>query len=156
MTDLTRGACSADPSPRTAATTYLTWDWPVTLRHNQIWLDLRHEAVALIIPTLLATDVTRILHQRRCPTPVLAHPYVPEHRVLAGEHFGVALPWPPTALRLSREIDLLGALHTALANGASPQPDEACRGRFGGLGAPVGGVETVTGGPVRCMNRSKR
>ena len=40
------------------------------------------------------------------------------------------------------------------SNGASPQPDEPCRGRLGGR-APVG-AETVTGGPARCMNRSKR
>lgn len=147
MPDVTKDVANVDPCPRTAATTYRAWDWPVTLRHDQISLDLRHEAVALIIPTLLATDVTRILRQRRCPTPVLAHPYVPEHRVLlAGEQFGVALPWPstvhrvtgslllpptatprgpvtwvqppePHALRLSREIDLLGALRTALAGG---------------------------------------
>ena len=40
-----------------------------------------------------------------------------------------------------------------IPNGASPQPDESCRcgRRFRGL-RPVG-VETVTGGPVRCMNR---
>ena len=42
------------------------------------------------------------------------------------------------------------------SNEASPQPDEACRGRLAGRGLRSGGVETVTGGPVRCMNRSKR
>lgn len=144
MADVTEGA---DTSPLATATAYRTWDWPVTLRHDQIWLDLRHEAVALVIPTLLATDVTRILTQRRCPPPVLAHPYAPEHQVLlAGEQFGIALPLPPTVhrvtgslllppsatargpvtwvrppephpLRLSREIDILGALRTALAGG---------------------------------------
>ena len=38
-------------------------------------------------------------------------------------------------------------------------PDEACRGGVGvgaPVGAPVGGIGTVTGTPVRCMNRVER
>ena len=41
----------------------------------------------------------------------------------------------------------------ATPNGASPQPAQACRGRVGLEGSGRCGVETVTGGPVRCMNR---
>ncbi|MGH3846550.1 MAG: hypothetical protein ACRDS0_34810, partial [Pseudonocardiaceae bacterium] len=92
----------------------------------------------------LAEQVTAILNQRRCPPLVLVHPDTPERRVLlAGEPYGVGLPWPsevrrvggtvslpPTktargpvswvyppeadALRLCREVDVFGALRTAL------------------------------------------
>ncbi len=40
-------------------------------------------------------------------------------------------------------------------NGASPQPDESCRGRLGWAGSGRVG-ETVTGVPIRCMNRLER
>ena len=76
---------------------------------------------------------------------VLAHPYAPDHHmVLTGERFGSPLPWPPDvyqvtgavmlpptmticgpitwvrspskdSLRLSREIDVFGALRTVLS-----------------------------------------
>lgn len=49
-------------------------------------LNLEPDLVALITPIVLATQVTAILTRRRCPPPVLAHPYAPEHQVLlAGE-----------------------------------------------------------------------
>ncbi|MGH3883986.1 MAG: hypothetical protein ACRDRY_10030 [Pseudonocardiaceae bacterium] len=129
-----------------AAASYQGWGWPVTLRRDQIWLALDHDVVALVVPALLAVDVAAILSTRRCSPLVLAHPYAPEHRVLlAGERYGVALPWPlgvcritgnvllpptltargpvtwvhpprPDALRLSREIDLIAALRTAASN----------------------------------------
>ncbi|MGH3777964.1 MAG: hypothetical protein ACRDRR_19895, partial [Pseudonocardiaceae bacterium] len=82
---------------------------------------------------------------RRLACPLsLVHPDTPEHRVLlAGERYGVALPWPPgvhrasgtlplpptktargavtwvhppeaDALRLCREVDVFAALRTAL------------------------------------------
>lgn len=84
---------------------------------------------------------------------VLTHPYAPEHRVmLAGEPYGVMLPWPPgvhritgtlllpptvtprgpltwvcppqpDALRLCREIDILAALRTALIDPPAFQRD---------------------------------
>jgi hypothetical protein len=74
----------------------------------------------------------------------LAHPYTPEHHILlTGERYGVTLPWPPQvhqvtgvlllpptvtsrgpitwtnppredSLRLCREIELFGAVRTAL------------------------------------------
>ncbi|MGH3918244.1 MAG: hypothetical protein ACRDSG_04250 [Pseudonocardiaceae bacterium] len=137
---------SVEAGPLAAAASYQGWGWPVTLRRDQIWLALDHDVVALVVPALLAVDVAAILSTRRCPPLVLAHPYAPEHRVLlAGERYGVALPWPlgvcritgnvllpptltargpvtwvhpprPDALRLSREIDLIAALRTAASN----------------------------------------
>lgn len=125
---------------------YQRLGWPVTLRRNQVTLslDLDVDAVALVIPTALATEVIEILIRRRCPPPVLAHPALPDHRVIiAGERFTVPLVWPtgvhrvtgtlllppsitaygpvcwacpprPDALRLCREIEVLAALRTAL------------------------------------------
>ncbi len=120
------------------------WGWPVTLHRDQVRLSLHREVSALTIPIPLCTKVTEILTRRRCAPPVLAHPYTPEHRiVLTGERYEVMLPWPyqvhrvtgvlllpPTvtprgpitwvrppeedSLRLCREIDLFGALRTAL------------------------------------------
>jgi len=140
----TTGDTGVDTDPLAATTGYRAWGWPVTLRRDQISLNLDGDTVALIIPAPLATEVTTILTQRRCPVPVLAHPYAPEHRILlVAERFGVALPWPPgvhqiigtlllpptvtprgpitwaqlpdlDALRLSREIDVLAALRTVL------------------------------------------
>ncbi len=137
-------AISSDTRPLAAAVCYRMWGWPVTQRGDQVWLDLQPDTVALIIPAPLAEQVTTILRQRRSPPLVLIHPDTPEHRVLlAEERYGVALPWPPgvhrttgifplpptmtphgpiawaqppdgDALRLCREIDVFGALHTAL------------------------------------------
>jgi hypothetical protein len=127
----------------------------VTLHRDQVRLSLHGDVSALIIPVPLGTEVTRILTQRRCAPPVLAHPYAPEHHILlTGERYGVPLPWPPQvhqvtgalllpptltprgpvtwahsprqdSLRLCREIDLLGALRTALSEcppGSPPLP----------------------------------
>ncbi|MCA1695768.1 MAG: hypothetical protein LC749_14140 [Actinobacteria bacterium] len=135
---------SSDTRPLAAAVGYRVWGWPVTSRGDQVWLRLEPDAVALVVPVLLAERVTAILTQRRCPPLVLVHPDAPEHRVLlAGEPYGVGLPWPtgvhrvggtvslpPTktargpvtwvyppeadALRLCREVDVFGALRTAL------------------------------------------
>lgn len=120
------------------------WGWPVTCHRDQTRLSLHHDVSALTIPIPLCTKVTEILTRRRCVPPVLAHPYTPDHRiVLAGQRYDVTLPWPhqvhrvtgvlllpPTvtprgritwvrppgkdSLRLCREIDLFGAVRTAL------------------------------------------
>lgn len=135
---------SGDTRPLAAAVGYRVWGWPVVLRGDHVWLNLEPDTVALIIPVLLAEQVTTILIQRRCPPLVLVHPDTPEHLVLlAGERYGVALPWPtgvhrgtgtfplpPTmtprgpvtwmyppeedALQLCREVDVFTALRTAL------------------------------------------
>ncbi|MGH3804926.1 MAG: hypothetical protein ACRDTD_33235 [Pseudonocardiaceae bacterium] len=136
----------AGTTPLAAATCYRAWGWPVTLRRDQVWLGLGDDVVALAIPVSLAPQVTAILRQRRCPPPLLAHPYAPEHQVLvAGERYGVSLPWPPgvhrvtatlllpptmtlrgpitwihppepNALRHCREINVAAAVRTALSD----------------------------------------
>lgn len=135
---------SAGTSLSAGGATYQEWGWPVTLHRDQARLSLHDEVSALAIPVPLDTEVTETLTRRRCAPPVLAHPYAPEHHiVLSGERYGVTLPWPrqvhlvtgflllPPAvtprgpitwirrpqkdsLRLCREIDLFGALRTAL------------------------------------------
>jgi len=47
-------------------------------------------------------------------------------------------------------------MNTPRSNGAAPQPNKSCRGRLGLEGLRSDGVETVTGVPVRCMNRLQR
>jgi hypothetical protein len=123
---------------------YQDWGWPVILHRDQVRLRLHRDVSALAIPIPLGTQVTQILTQQRCAPPVLAHPCTPEHHILlTGERYGVTLPWlpqvhqvtgvlalPPTvtprgpitwtqppeenSLRLCREIDLFGAVRTAL------------------------------------------
>ncbi len=132
----------------TGGSCYQQWDWPVIVHHDQVRLSLYRDVSALAIPIPLSTEVTQILHQRRCAPPVLAHPHTPDHHILlTGERYGMPLPWPsqvhqvtgvlllpptitprgpitwihpprPDSLRLCREIDLFGALRTAL--NASP------------------------------------
>jgi hypothetical protein len=128
---------------------YQGWGWPVMLHRDQVLLSLHREVSAVAIPLSLCTEVLEVLTRRRCAPPVLAHPYAPENRiVLTGERYGVRLPWPaqvrgitgvlllpPTvtargsitwtrvpredSLLLCREIDLFGALRTALSESAS-------------------------------------
>ncbi len=91
---VTTGDTRVDTDPLAATAGYRAWGWPVILRRDQIRLNLDGDTVALIIPVLLAAEVTAILAMRRCPVPVLAHPYAPEHRILlVAEHFrgGAAL-----------------------------------------------------------------
>jgi hypothetical protein len=143
---------SAGTGLAAAGNTYQDWGWPVIVHRDQVRLSLHHDASALAIPIPLGTEVTQILTQRRCAPPVLAHPYTPEHHILlTGERYGVILPWPaqvhritgilalpPTAtprgpitwtrppgadsLRLCREIDLFGALRTALTDAPPGDP----------------------------------
>ena len=89
-------ACAGTAAEPVMATShYHALGWPVTLRRNQVLLSLGNHAVALIIPTTQATDVTALLITRRCPAPVLTHPHVTQHRIIvAGAPFGVPLPWP--------------------------------------------------------------
>lgn len=93
---VTTGHTRVELDPLAASVSYRMWGWPASLHRDQIRLNLDGDVVALIIPILLAAEVTEILAQRRCPVPVLAHPYAPEHRILlVAERFGVVLPWPP-------------------------------------------------------------
>lgn len=125
-----------------AGVAYRRLGWPIGLRGTEVSLNLEvdADAVALLIPTGLATEVAEILIRRRCPPPVLAHPALPDYQViLAGEPFPVPLNWPvgvhrvtttvllppsatvygpvcwvrppvPDALRSCREVDVLAAL----------------------------------------------
>ncbi|MGH3771587.1 MAG: hypothetical protein ACRDRW_09360 [Pseudonocardiaceae bacterium] len=137
-------ATTVGSGPQGAAVAYQAWGWPVTLRGNQVWLNLEPDTVALTIPLPLAERVTAILNQRRRPPLTLTHPDAPGHWVLlAAERHGVALPWPrsvywatgtlplpPTmtprgpitwtyppeadALRRCREFEVFAALRTAV------------------------------------------
>lgn len=123
---------------------YDLWGWPVTRHDDVVQLSMDGDASAIAIPIPLSIEVTRILIARHCAPAVMAHPYASEHHmVLTGERFGALLPWPPgvyqvtcslmlpptktpcgpitwvqppseDSLRLSREIDVFGALRTAL------------------------------------------
>jgi hypothetical protein len=125
---------------------YRALGWPVTTRGADILLTLGREATALLIPAVLAEPVREILTARRSTPAVLVHPYAPDYQVLlAGERYGVPLPWPngvhevtgalplppsPTprgpviwqqlppqhALPGCREIDVLAALRTQLSS----------------------------------------
>ncbi|HXT44782.1 MAG TPA: hypothetical protein VN748_11820 [Pseudonocardiaceae bacterium] len=124
---------------------YQAWGWPVSAHRGLIQLRLDCDASAIAIPIPISAEVTQVLTTRHCVPAVLAHPYAPEHHmVLTGERFGATLPWPsgvyevtgavmlpPTktlygritwvqppsqdSLRLSREIDVFGALRTVLS-----------------------------------------
>ncbi|MGH8920652.1 MAG: hypothetical protein ACRD0H_20350 [Actinomycetes bacterium] len=126
------------------ATTYQVWGWPVTVCGDQVLLTVGVEVTALVLPAGLAEAVTAILASRDRRAPVLVNPDAPKDRVLlAGEPYGVALPWPtrvrivtgtlplppsatpsgpvrwqrrPTTPDLTecREIDIFGAVHTTL------------------------------------------
>jgi hypothetical protein len=130
---------------------YQAWEWPVTQHADQIRLRLGREASAIAVPIPLSAELIQILTARRCTPAVLAHPDSPEHHiVLAGEGYGVMLPWPPSvhqvtgvlmlppsmtprgpitwiqppckdSLRLSREIDVFGALRAALKSSPSAE-----------------------------------
>lgn len=128
---------------RSAGVAYRELGWPVIQCRNQVALDLSVDldAVALVFPALLGTEVADILVRRHCSPPVLAHPYLPAHRIiLAGDRCPVSLPWPagvhritdtlllpptvtargpifwvhpprPQSLRRCREIDVFGVLY---------------------------------------------
>ncbi|MDQ2790952.1 MAG: hypothetical protein M3Y73_15050 [Actinomycetota bacterium] len=136
--------CGSGGSGQLDLATYQAWGWPVTQQCDQIRLSLECEAAAIAIPIPLSTELIRILAARHCASPVLAHPDVPEHHImLAGERYGVTLPWPPGAhqvagalmlpptmtprgpitwiqppnedsLRSSREIDIFGVLRSVV------------------------------------------
>ena len=74
------------------------------------------------------------------------------------------VPWIACASsRSSDQRDRPGQLAQRRAGAGAHNPSRAApharrrasAGRVG-VGAPAGGIETVTGGPVRCMNRVER
>lgn len=81
----------------TAMAGYRASGWPVSSHDERVLLTLGSEATALLIPLGLADRVQTILLARTCPVPVLNHPDAPGYRVfVAGEPYGVPLPWPPS------------------------------------------------------------
>lgn len=123
---------------------YLAWGWPLTVRGARVLLSLGGEVMAIALSVELTDAVTAVLDARQRAGPVVADPGVPEYRVLlAGEPFGIPLPWPPGVhalcgevalpptptplgpvcwhrcptcpdLRACREIDIFGAVQTVL------------------------------------------
>lgn len=116
----------------------------------------RDDASAIAIPITFATEVTQILAKLHCAPAVMVNPCAPAHGiVLTGERFATGLPWPagvhrvigtlvlpPTmtfrgpitwiqppqkdSLRLSREIDVFGALRDVLSH--SPEGGSSASG----------------------------
>jgi hypothetical protein len=89
---------SADATTPDGRVPYREWGWPVTCHRDQVWLSLEPDA-----------EVSVIFPARRCLPPGPVHPEAPGRRfVLAGERYGVALPWLPGMRRFT------GALLVAL------------------------------------------
>ncbi|MCA1706220.1 MAG: hypothetical protein LC808_24330 [Actinobacteria bacterium] len=83
-------------APR-SATDYSALGWPVHLQGDQLVLPLGECATAQIVPVDLAAAITPILAALDRPVPVLLHPDAPGCGVvIAGEPYGVPLPWPET------------------------------------------------------------
>lgn len=151
----------ADSAGLMGGTTYRAWGWPVAHHRDRVRLCLHHNVSAIAIPILAGTEIIQILIARRCVPPVMAHPSYPEHHILlAGERYGVTLPWPvgvhpvtgavslppsltrggpvlwirpPQAdsLRLCREIDIFAALRTVLNVSRCPRPSPDWRETVG-------------------------
>ncbi|MGQ0777424.1 MAG: hypothetical protein ACT4NY_23940 [Pseudonocardiales bacterium] len=142
----TGSAAPAGPAPvhrRATPAGYRALGWPVLTQGDQVLLALDQDILALMMPVGLADEVATSLDAQHRPAPVLAHPYAPGHRVfLAGERYGIELPWPPEVhlitgtvplpptathrgpinwqnlpddhvLSMCREIDVFAAVHTA-------------------------------------------
>ncbi len=154
-------ADNADSAGLMGGTTYRAWGWPVDRHRDRVRLSLHHNVSAIAIPILLGIEITQILIGRRCVPSVMAHPSYPEHHILlAGERYGVTLPWPlgvhpvtgalslppsltrggpviwirpPQAdsLRLCREIDIFAALRTVLNVSRCPRPSPDWRETVG-------------------------
>lgn len=93
-----RAARSAPPeaeAPSVVVTRYLSWAWPVTMCGDQVLLAVGAEVAAIALPARLTDAVVAVLDSWCCPLPVLSDPNAPAYRVLlAGDPFGVPLPWP--------------------------------------------------------------
>lgn len=120
------------PQPILSAGTYREWGWPVSVGGNQVLLTLGLEVTALVLPDGLAEAVTAVLTGRDHPVPVLVDPGAPEDWVLlAGEPYGVELPWPLTVRQRTGTLALppsLTALGPVAWRRAPTGPDLAgCR-----------------------------
>lgn len=78
-------------------TAYRELGWPVRRQGDQVVLPLGHCATALVVPVGLAEAIMPILTALDHPAPVLLRPDNPGCGVvIAGEPYGVPLPWPET------------------------------------------------------------
>ena len=78
-----------------AETDYRRLGWSVHLEGDQVVLPLGQCATALIMPMDLAEAIAPLLTALNSPAPVLLHPDAPGRGVvIAGEPYGVLLPWP--------------------------------------------------------------
>lgn len=105
-------------APR-SETDYSSLDWPVQLHGDQLVLPLGHCATAHIVPMDLVAAITPILAALDRPVPVLIHPDAPGcGLVIAGEPYGVPLPWPATVQVVSGMLPLPPARpHTGRCTG---------------------------------------
>ncbi|MGH3882295.1 MAG: hypothetical protein ACRDRY_11055 [Pseudonocardiaceae bacterium] len=91
---------TATPQPAGSATgldrtAYRALGWPVHMQGDHVVLPLGNRATAQIVPVDLAEAITPILTALDRPAPVLLHPDAPGCGVvIAGEPYGVPLPWP--------------------------------------------------------------
>ncbi len=103
---------TAMPQQTTLAThpdknAYRTLGWPVHLQGDQVVLSLGHWATALVIPIVLAEAITPILIALDRPAPVMLHPDIPGCGVvIAGEPYGVPLPWPEAVQVITKTVML--------------------------------------------------
>ncbi|MGH3897803.1 MAG: hypothetical protein ACRDTA_06015 [Pseudonocardiaceae bacterium] len=100
ITELPTGAASpqgAGPTTRLGEAAYCALDWPVHLQGDRVVLPLGQCATAQIMPVDLIEAITPILTALDRPMSVLVHPDAAGCGVvIAGEPYGVPLPWPET------------------------------------------------------------
>ena len=100
ITELSTGATSpqaAGPTTLLGEAAYCALDWPVHLQGDRVVLPLGQCAAAQIMPVDLIEAIMPILTALDRPVSVLVHPDIPGCGVvIAGEPYGVPLPWPET------------------------------------------------------------
>ncbi|MGQ0718775.1 MAG: hypothetical protein ACT4NP_15985 [Pseudonocardiales bacterium] len=85
----------AGPATRLDRTAYCALGWPVHVQGDHVVLPLGDWAKAWILPMALTEAMMPILTALDRPAPVLLHPDAPGCGVIiAGEPYGVPLPWP--------------------------------------------------------------
>ncbi|MGQ0776159.1 MAG: hypothetical protein ACT4NY_17325 [Pseudonocardiales bacterium] len=113
------------PGPEEAEAIYRRWGWPVMLRGEQVWLALESEAMALLIPVALATDLWAWTPAK----PSIGRNFTPHvgHLFTAGQHHSPGKPplesfpvgWSP--LPLYRPLGHLCERHERNAGGHASQ-----------------------------------